>query len=514
MGIFDDGYEAAIIEAARNPVTRPPAGFFDAFHATYEATRQEDLSISARQNFLDKVKQRNELIRERTGNAPSVTISEADLIQPGTLSTTAELARKAYNQQVSELSSRYPEIKTDDELRREIKEDSRRIRERRDDVAANSTWTGKLGSFTGAMAASLTDPLVAGSMFLGPSASAGILRTALVNAGLAAGSEALIQPFVYRYKQELESPYSVGEAIERVAGAGVGGAAVSTLLKGAGLGLRAARNRIHGVDDLIETFEKNVPNPSAIERDAAFVLGDYADTLRESPFTARPDLDDIHLKATAKALSDIEANRAVDVQEFTAGIEPREELRVKIVSVDESRQAVPTENQSLSLWVKNHGGVSIEKAGALRGEYEALFESGGGKAGAIKRKAGKSPDELAQLAHEAGFIGEPDPARLAEALGDDFSGNKVYSVAGDRFERRLDLQLDREFQAWAEMAEKEYLAVQDEIAAKARGILEEVDVMIAHPDGIRSARQVLQEFDQDLKAARILEQCLIGGGNG
>jgi hypothetical protein len=58
-----------------------------------------------------------------------------------------------------------------------------------------------------------------------------------------------------------------------------------------------------------------------------------------------------------------------------------------------AKQAVPTENQVLSLFVRNHGGVSIEQAGALRGEYEALFKSGGPTSGAVKRHTGISADD-------------------------------------------------------------------------------------------------------------------------
>jgi hypothetical protein len=61
----------------------------------------------------------------------------------------------------------------------------------------------------------------------------------------------------------------------------------------------------------------------------------------------------------------------------------------------------------------------------LRGEYEALFESGGRARGAVKRHAGRSPDELAQLAHESGFIDDADPALLKEALERDLAGDKV-----------------------------------------------------------------------------------------
>ena len=106
-------------------------------------------------------------------------------------------------------------------------------------------------------------------------------------------------------------------------------------------------------------------------------------------------------------------------------------------SAGPAKQTPPTVNQSLSQLIKNSGGVSI---------------------GAVKRSAGKSPDELALAAHEAVFIDEPDPAVLAERLRDDLSGNKVRSIQSDTFERKLDLEIDREFQAWAEAAEKDYLA--------------------------------------------------------
>jgi hypothetical protein len=60
---------------------------------------------------------------------------------------------------------------------------------------------------------------------------------------------------------------------------------------------------------------------------------------------------------------------------------------------------------------------------SLAGEYEALFDSGGRASGAVKRHAGRSPDELSPLAHESGFIDEADPALVHEALQRDLSGD-------------------------------------------------------------------------------------------
>jgi hypothetical protein len=45
----------------------------EGFSASYATTVQEDLSISERQNYRDKVKQRNEKILEITGNSFTAT---------------------------------------------------------------------------------------------------------------------------------------------------------------------------------------------------------------------------------------------------------------------------------------------------------------------------------------------------------------------------------------------------------------------------------------------------------
>jgi hypothetical protein len=219
---------------------------------------------------------------------------------------------------------------------------------------------------------------------------------------MAATSEALIQPFVYRYKHQLGSEYSLGDAATRIALAGIGGGAIAGTLKAGGRLL--TRSRIDGADDLLETFERHSSRATQTEIDAAHVLGDYADTLRETPFEiGHPDLDDIHLRATAKAIADVESGRSVDVAEI---IPQRPRQRVA---------PVPTENQSPGQFIKNHGGVSIAQAGALRGEFEGLFESGGRKAGVIKRVAARSPDELSQLAHESGYIESAGQHLLKEA---------------------------------------------------------------------------------------------------
>jgi len=183
MGVFDNGYEQSVLDAGRNPVERPPAGFLETFLATFEATRQEDLSNSEILNVNRKKQERRRIIKELTGE---------DLEEPIDITGlgVGEPVNKAVKQRISELAARYPEVKTDEELTAEIVEESQQIREKTGKVLENTTFSGKVGSFTGAMAAAMTDPLIIGTMPFGASWGAGILRTAVTEAGIGLVSEA------------------------------------------------------------------------------------------------------------------------------------------------------------------------------------------------------------------------------------------------------------------------------------------------------------------------------------
>lgn len=129
----------------------------------------------------------------------------------------------------------------------------------------------------------MSDPLVLATIPFGASASAGILRTMLIEAGYGMLSEARIQPFVYRYKKTLNSPYNVSDALLRIGAAGAGSAALGGTIKAGIRGYsRLTRPRLEGVDDILEVFEKHVLEPNSSQRDAAHVLGNCRRRARES----------------------------------------------------------------------------------------------------------------------------------------------------------------------------------------------------------------------------------------
>ena len=546
MGVFSQGYEQALIDARRRPLDRPPAEFTETFVATWNATVQEDLTTSEVLNLSEKRAERRAKVLKLTGEDISSlegqAIPQKSMSEVGRSAEGREIVRR-YERKLTDLATQYPgEVLTEEEMLAAIIEDSKLVRERTGKVLENATFSGKIGGFAGAMATSVMDPFILASMFFGASISAGILRTALTEAGINVVSETMIQPFVAQYKQEIESPYTLEDALMRVGAAAGGGFILGGLGRGVQRGVqrgiaRLRKPKVPGLDDVLSEAKK-IPNLTPEEREAVEFLEDYTDIVRESPFDlGDPDADLAHMKAAGKAIADVEEGRAPDVQEIVRGLEPREAIeppgqrRTLVVEQDKTGQVKTrtvivgeprpptnaTTDQSLGQFVKNSGGVSVEKAGDLRGEYDALFEGGGRTSGSVKRKAGLSPDEMAQRAHEAGFIDEPDTALLAEALLQDISGDKVFSSQSARAARKWDLEIDREFERWAEAEEAAYLR---ELDAQAKGILEEESVEIAVGELVeegnifpvmRSAREVIEEADVDFKAGNIVSKCLLGG---
>lgn len=643
--------------AGQKPILRPPAGFAESFMQELGLFWRENLSTSRSVALSNAGLERTRKIREVAGDKAFIRA----LTLSGDPATTA---------MIEEIAAKHDNIKTDAGLMAEIKERNAALRKERDAALEHQTTGGSIGSFLGVAAGAMSDPLNLLTLPLGASWATGILKTALIEAGINMATEAAIQPAIYRYKKELESPYNVRDVLMNVAGAGVGAAVLTGGVK-AGVKAISRFGRLHpeitprridGFDDILEAAER-LPNPTDEQRAAIEVLRSHADSVRQSPFEPVAELDDLHLSALAKATDDIEAGRPVDVSEFIEQLEKqtrdqqiaaerarlakRDEMETGFAALHQQRgqvfykagaseragfsyfaddlkvaeqyaeggtfgrpgikvekyfgspsifeatkaskeeiadilgigakylepdgnisfdalerlpsikstlrefgydgirvsegtngtsiaiinesaakmrpelatvqqaptRAIARESQSLGEFIRNSGGVSVERAGALRGEYEALLKGGGQKSGVVKVKAGLSPDELAQRAHEAGFIDDADPYLLKEALERDLNGDKVYSLNSDLFERKIELAVERELDDFDRIMQEEFEEEMGRVTQgrKAAEILEAEDMKITLDDGTtRSAREVIGELDADAKAAAAVKTCLAG----
>lgn len=298
--------------AKRQPITRPPAGFGESFMQELGQFWRENLSISRNLAMDSAGYDRAQRIREIAGDEAFIKA----LTLPGDPKTQA---------MIQGLADENPGvIKSDAELLDDIKQRNAELRAEHDLALAHQTPMGKVGGFLGTMAGASTDPVNIGLMAAGVPESRALpwaistLREMAIQAGLSMAAETAIQGPVLRYKKELESPYSLGDALTSVAGAGVGAAGLTAVVKaGARVfqGIRGAR-RIDGYDDLLEAASR-IENPTSEQRAAMEILQSHADALRQSPFDgAHPQLDDAHLGALQKASDDLANGRPVDVSQF------------------------------------------------------------------------------------------------------------------------------------------------------------------------------------------------------
>lgn len=308
MGFFDSRYEQSLIEADRNLIDRPPATFGESFFQELGLFWRENVSIARSLAVAEASRERAQRIREVAGDKAFIQA----ITLPGDPTT---------QQMTAELAAEHPEIKSDSAILSEIKERNRVLREERDKALEHQTLGGKIGGVLGIMAGALSDPIVLATLPMGaPLRGISILRAMAIEAGIGAGTEALIQGPILRYKRELESPYDLGDAVMNVAAAGVGAGAFTGVLratlKALGKGGSRMGQRVEGFDDLLEAAER-VPNPTSEQQAAMREVGNVAETLRQSPFErVHPELDDLHLNAARKAEDDLLAGRPVDVSEF------------------------------------------------------------------------------------------------------------------------------------------------------------------------------------------------------
>ena len=175
-GVFDNGYDAAISEAAKNPAERPPAGIGESFVSSFGQTVREDVPFVSSATFESRLSQkqaeRNALIEKVTGAPFTLTPTYPVPQAPDFPFTAPNVDALQYKKTVDELSAAHPEIKNDDELRRELIQEYRQKRSNAAKVSEASHGLAALSEFAGSAAASQLNPLYLAILPFGASVSA------------------------------------------------------------------------------------------------------------------------------------------------------------------------------------------------------------------------------------------------------------------------------------------------------------------------------------------------------
>lgn len=476
MGMVWDSRDA-LNRANLQPATGTPTGFGENLAAAWDTFRNENLSISGEVNRADRYGAQAEQAKALGESLVNPVIGPDFAIENISLfGHTPDYSE--YDKQIDALNQKYPRagFKTSDQIHQDITQEAAGLRARQANVEGRATGMGEVGAFVGTAGAVLTDPVVLLSLPFGAAASSGILRTALVEAGVGAASEAVIQPEVYQFKQSIESPYTLSDAALNVLMAGVGSGVGAAVIKGAGKALAHVPTKAREVLDAYRAARPE--KPTARQKAAEDYLERYADMAESAPIERFSDahvrtLDDAVHAASAgrlyehepipvsrETLADYEATVAYNrdameaaAQDIGLDISPMRQLiddearaiaeRVAAQEAKDAARPVLAPKQTAGISPENDDILAaIAKAGGLN-RAEAIAQGidpahAGLRGAGIKRvftKEGRTFDEMAELLHQHGYPVQDDHGRytanaVLDALDRALAGEKVMTAQG------------------------------------------------------------------------------------
>jgi len=342
-------------------------------------------------------------------------------------------------------------IQTDAVLHEKRNEKLRQRREYAEDVIERgSGYAQFFGMATGFM----LDPINIATLPIataGVSAKGlGVLASAMNVAGreaaLATAAELAIQPLVYNHKLDIESPYSVEEALMAIGGAAVGGA----LLGGAAGGLAGYLRKVSQKSR--ETLEPAINSTEEMAITTLERVAEDIDAIKES--TIYSDM--------ANDYAEISASYDKYVDDITPPlVESRDKLIRNVQKEIDTLEKQPKFGRKISeygglnqeAWFKESG-LNKKEFGSLKGGFGKPFWRTG--------NAGLTPDQLAERLVEDGFISGYDQ-REAISFVDDLlrMGDRI---ADPDAELRL-LQLNESFDALSKTSDQDLKTFYEEAVA-------------------------------------------------
>ena len=241
------------------PVERAPAGLSEVISLSFKSNLQNFRSNSADQLTLQENQKRIAAVEEILGR----TIKPEDASgfepfsedaprfgRPGRIPSPSaqnirflnEAVRARHNerfiqQAIDELKAREPErfasVPTREQVKKNAIERANMSRQEYENaIKRTSSFKRIFGGLVGGFGAFATDPINVATLPLGVGASRSILKTVLVEAGIGAGAETAIQPFVLQWQRELGQEYGFGDILENVGLAALCGGSFAAAVRG------------------------------------------------------------------------------------------------------------------------------------------------------------------------------------------------------------------------------------------------------------------------------------------
>jgi hypothetical protein len=242
---------SAVQALSRQPSPGPDPGGGEAFGGAWrEMLRFHNITAEVDNRFavidahIDRYEQAT---GERLFNPEAVVVDNQRIAAAGGV---YEARARAYEELRAAFGAADLEFPDDDGLQEEALARALAARDEAMAIRMRSTsWGSFWGNLAGSMAGAMVDPVNMAAFAFGASWGAGILRTAMIEAGIVAGSQAAIEAGTFGYKRQVDQDWSVRDAATNVAFAGFTGAAFGGGIKTVAVGWRAARARLRGPAD-------------------------------------------------------------------------------------------------------------------------------------------------------------------------------------------------------------------------------------------------------------------------
>lgn len=398
---------------------------------------------------------RDEKIRERFGVADPFDLIDKKAIEEKYSNPTIEGRIAMLNEKQDALDNfikqnredpRLQGIKTRDEIEEFTKTVARQARREFEETQSRAgPVTGFAGALAGGIAGAFTDPINLATLPLGAGASMGTIRAMGAEAIANMAIEAIEAPLVYKWQNELGFKYGAGEVTADILTAGIGGAAFTGIVRGAGHGLRAAGSKSMRVLDTIA--ERAAPE----QREALKYQSRVAHIDETIPIERPIQREDIRVqRETVQELQNaIEEYRQPDLREaqekYGQFLEQAREIKQQLSDIpdfnkpSDLKKVLGYTPETLTQFIKKQGGINIS---GIEGELKQIEA---GKLPGLVRKSKATEatargvrtidnqiDVVKEKAFDAGFFpGKQDYNEISndefiEAINNDLSGKHVF----------------------------------------------------------------------------------------
>jgi hypothetical protein len=251
MSIFDLTQEQEI-DTGFEVTQVPSTSFSDVFMAGAEATARnylfnskdffENREASARDQKYKTLTGRN-LQDDVIQSLPGASVAEKQSHWSMDPAKQREITDQYLTTLKAQDPDRYNEVITSGEITEVVKRKAQESLAKQEKVSMGATGTARVaGNLAGGVVASAIDPLNLATLPLGAGPSAGILKMALMEAGINAGAEVVSHPFIAEWQREIGNEYGFKDLAENAGLAAVFGAGMTGVVRGIPAGYSRAKS--------------------------------------------------------------------------------------------------------------------------------------------------------------------------------------------------------------------------------------------------------------------------------